>query len=350
MPLSIGYLRSLSVIIGFAFGGSALTHGAEAERDSLVVDGVVRITKSELDTLLGNRLVALRAEEYRIISRTLDARVEARLLELEANDRRIGVEQLVEIEVNGKIAPVTESDIAAVLEASRERFEGQPSDEARSQIRDLLVKQRRISRRRDFVGALRSRGNVRVLVAPPRVTVGNAPGPAKGPTSAPVTIIEYSDFQCPFCSRGAATLRAVAAKYGDRVRIEFRHFPLPVHPDAAKAAEAAMCASEQGMFWEMHDSLFANQKAGFSRDSLKRYATDVGLDRAQFDTCVDSGRHSSDVEKSVEAATRAGVSSTPTFFINGRYESGALPLEPFSAIVDEELRAATSRTPASASR
>ena len=163
--------------------------------------------------------------------------------------------------------------------------------------------------------------------------------PRKGdPATAPVTIVEFSEFQCPYCSRVLPTVEKVMEEYGDKVAVVFRDFPLPMHKEAPKAAEAGHCANEQGKFWEMHDKLFENMRA-LQVDKLKSYAGELGLDQAKFDECLDSGRHAATVDASMKAGQAAGVRGTPAFFINGQFLNGAQPFENFKKIIDAELKA-----------
>src|SRR5262249_6614274 len=154
--------------------------------------------------------------------------------------------------------------------------------------------------------------------------------------NAPVTIVEFSDFLCPFCRRAQPTLSAIEKRYGDKVRFAFRDYPLEqLHPGATRAAEAARCATDQGKFWPYHDRLF--QKATASPDDLKTYAGEVGLDVAKFNECFASGKHAAAVQKDMHEGSRLGIGGTPAFFINGRMVSGAQPLEAFAQIIDDEL-------------
>ena len=170
-----------------------------------------------------------------------------------------------------------------------------------------------------------------------KVEAGNAP--AMGPANAPVTIVEFSDFQCPFCSRVVPTVKQIEEKYKGKVRIAFRNFPLPFHNNAEGAAEAAAAAGEQGKFWEMHDKMFANQQA-LDRPSLDKYAQEIGLNMDKFKSALDSGKEKAAVQADVQYANGLGGGGfgTPTFFINGRKVSGAMPLESFASIIDEELK------------
>jgi len=175
---------------------------------------------------------------------------------------------------------------------------------------------------------------------PPKVEVGQAP--TKGPANAPVTIIEWSDFECPFCARGAERVNEIIAKYGDKVRFAYKHQPLSFHKNAMLAAQASMAAHEQGKFFEYHDLLFANQRS-LERDSLERYAEQLGLDMTKFRSALDSGKYAAYVRKDSQDGSALGATGTPTFFVNGRQIVGAKPLAEFSRIIDEELAKTAAR-------
>jgi protein-disulfide isomerase len=151
-----------------------------------------------------------------------------------------------------------------------------------------------------------------------------------------VTIVEFSDFECPFCVRAEPTVKQILDTYGDKVRLVFKDFPLPIHPNAPKAAEAAHCAGAQNKYWEMHEKLFA---AGgkLAVADLKAHAREVGIDGAKFDQCLDSGEKASVVEANRKAGEEVGVTGTPAFFVNGRPLSGAQPFDEFKKLIDKEL-------------
>jgi protein-disulfide isomerase len=151
-----------------------------------------------------------------------------------------------------------------------------------------------------------------------------------------VTFVEFSDYECPFCKRAETVVDKVVKAYGDKVRVVFGHYPLPMHPNARPAAEAASCANAQGKFWEYHAKLFENQTA-LGADKLKAYAQEVGLDTAKFDECVAKKEFAAAVDKDIAEAGSIGVTGTPAFFINGRMLSGAQPFEKFKEVIDEEL-------------
>ncbi|HVZ87802.1 MAG TPA: thioredoxin domain-containing protein [Polyangia bacterium] len=168
------------------------------------------------------------------------------------------------------------------------------------------------------------------------IHVGDAP--VKGPASAPVTVVAFSDFQCPFCGRAVPTVRQLETDYAGKIRIAFKQFPLPFHDKAHLAAEAALAANAQGKFWQMHDKMFANQQA-LDRASLEKYAQELGLDMAKFKAALDSGKYRDKVDAEDKEGAAAGVTGTPTFFINGTRLVGAQPAEAFKAVIDKELKA-----------
>jgi protein-disulfide isomerase len=211
--------------------------------------------------------------------------------------------------------------------------------EALSQVEQFLRQERAGQRRAEFMAGLRAKAGVKVMLDAPRVTVAAGDDPSKGPADAPVTIVEFSDFQCPYCARVVPTLKQIEQRYGDKVRVVFRDLPLPNHREAPKAAEAATCANEQGRFWALHDLMFQNQQKLAVAD-LKQHAATAGLDAAKFAECLDSGRHAAEWQQDAADAQSYGVQSTPAFFINGRMVVGAVPLENFTRVIDEELQRA----------
>lgn len=160
--------------------------------------------------------------------------------------------------------------------------------------------------------------------------------PSIGPDDAKVKITTYSDFQCPYCSRVVPTLKQIEEEYGDKVQITFRNYPLSFHQYAQKAAEAGECANVQGKFWEMHDMMFSKQNA-LRIEDLKSYAGQLGLDQAEFDSCLDNGEMAAEVTKDFNAGTSAGVQGTPAFFVNSEFVSGAQPFDKFKEIIDKQL-------------
>jgi protein-disulfide isomerase len=266
----------------------------------------------------------------------IDEIVGNRLMEAEAKARGIDRATLVEREIASKAPAPTDADVTAWYQANPARVQGAPLDQVRAPIRSLLVQERTNAARSAFIESLKVKTPVTVSLEPPRVEVADGGRPARGSKDAPVEIIEFSDFQCPFCQRANPTVQRVLSTYGDRIKFVYRHYPLANHPNARPAAEASACAQDQGKFWEYHDRLFANPTKLTDAD-LKQHAAAIGLDTAAFNTCVDSRAHAAGVEADIAAANELGVTGTPAFFVNGRSLEGAQPFEAFKQVIDEEL-------------
>ncbi len=313
--------------------------GGDAPADAVAIVGGTEISRSTLEQRTKGALAQLRQQEYDVRRQALDALVAEELLKKEAARRGTTVDELLKAEVQDKVEPVTTEQVQAQYAAMKARLGQRSEEEGKKLVEQRLTEQRRSGRRAAFLRELRAKGGVRILLDPPRTSVEVADAPTLGPAAAPVTIVEFSDFECPFCARARPTLKRIAEVYGERVRIAFRDYPLPNHPRAPKAAEAAACATDQGKFWEMHDKLFgASPKLDIA--DLKRYAGELGLDAAAFDACLDDGRKAAAVKADLDAGNGYGVNSTPAFFINGRLVSGALPFERFAEVIDDELERA----------
>lgn len=299
------------------------------------------ITEAQVREAAAAQLRRLESEynrnRHQILESQLKQMVETRLFDLEAQARKTTKEELLAGIEGGA---VTDAEVDAFYEENKARIPRPKSDVA-EQIRQYLAQQRLIERKAALQRELETRYKADIRLGPFRQPV-EALGPARGGAAPKVTIIAFSDFECPFCSRFVPALDQVAKKYGDQVRIVFRQFPLDIHANARKAAEASLCAAEQGKFWEMHDAMFANQSA-LAPAALKAKAAELGLKGDAFNTCLDSGKFASRVEADVQAGADAGVDGTPASFINGRLISGAVPFEELAAVIDDELRLAAKK-------
>jgi protein-disulfide isomerase len=303
-------------------------------------------TARQLEEAAGPRLFQIRTQQYQAQRQVLDEEIAKRLLDREASARKLTVEELVKQEVEPKVAPVTEAEQKAFYEQNKARMGPISEAEALKRIEAGLRQQRTAERRAEFIRSLSAKSDVRVLLEPPRLNMAIGDDPARGPADAPITIVEFSDFQCPFCSRATATLKKLDETYTGKIRLVYRDYPLvQIHPNAARAAEAAGCANDQGKFWAMHDTLFSHQDKLAEAD-LKQAAADLGLDTAAFNQCLESGRHAADWKKDAEEGSRYGVTSTPAFFVNGRLIVGAQPYEAFAKVIDEELARKAAAGPA----
>lgn len=295
------------------------------------------ITIEEVDRAAASKLAKVRSDEYEARRTTLDNLIAQQLVEAAAKQANQPVDQWLTAQVEAKVVPPTDAEVAAAYEQNKARLGTQTLEQAKPALVDSLKQQQRARLRQELVAGLRTKAGVKVNLQPPRADVDEAGNPVRGPREAPVSIVTFSDYQCPFCSRAEATINQVREVYGDKVRVVFRDYPLSFHQYAQKAAEAAGCAGEQGKFWELHDKLFANQQK-LTVDDLKKYAAETpGIDAAKFNECLDSGRRADEVKKDFADGAALGVTGTPAFFVNGRFISGAQPFANFEKVIDEEL-------------
>ncbi len=299
-----------------------------------IVDGTP-IPSQVLDAMIQGQLMELRRREDQLRRGALEELVAQALVQREAEARGVSAEELTRTEITDKVQ-VSPAEAKAFYEANRSRFGATTEAEAIPQIVEGLGRQRERERRAAFAQELSVKYPVEVLLEPFRVTVDIGESPVRGRPDAPITIVEFSDFQCPFCVRARPAVNRVREVYGDDVRFAFRHFPLSFHEQAPKAGEAVACAGEQDRFWEMHDRLW--ESAGKLQPAdLKEHAVALGLDPGAFGQCLDSGRHAAVVQRDTAAGAQLGVSGTPAFFINGRPLTGAQPFESFARVIEEEL-------------
>ena len=310
--------------------------------DVVATIGSTSVTLAELDVLaldqpagrFGN--MPLSQAVYEARRAALERLVGDRLIAAEATARGVDSEVLVEQEIGSKVVAPTTTEIAAWYQANPSRVGAATLDQLQGAIAELLTEERADAAREKFVEGLRAKSRVTLSLEPPRLLVTDGGRPARGPATAPVTIVEFSDFQCPYCQTASPTVSKVLETYGDRIRFVYRHYPLPNHPAARPAAEASLCAAEQDQFWPYHDRLFANPTQ-LTNQNLKEHAAALKLDTTKFNECFDSGKHAKEVDVDLAAGNALGVSGTPAFFINGRALSGAQPFEAFKQLIDEEL-------------
>ena len=293
----------------------------EAERTRLfaTVNGE-RITSGDVEDSLRPMIFELQEQIYELRKQQLDLKINDILLEQEALKRKITARALIEAEVTSKVKPVAEADAQKFYEENKDRLNGGEYTQLKPQIMQYLSQQE--SRRAEgaFAEQLRKSAAIQIsLIAPepPAYNIAIDDQPMKGNQAATVTVVEFTDFQCPSCAKSQPVLEAIAAEFGDKVKLVVRDFPLDQHAFAFKAAEAAEAAREQGKYWEYIAILFQNQSA-LEVPKLKEYATQVGLDRQKFDAALDSGKFTEKVRRDLTDGMKIGVNSTPTVFINGR--------------------------------
>src|SRR5713101_7031966 len=294
------------------------------------------IYEHDLEVELGSKLLELRHQEYQMKRQALDELIRKRLFDAEAQKRGISTDKLLEQDVDSKVADPSDEEIEGYYVAVKSQL-NQSFQEIKPQIGKLLKLLKTQQARQDYGDALRAKAEVSVLLRPPKVEVGHDPARVRGEAKAPVTIVEFSDFQCPYCKKAEAILRDLLGKYKGQVKLAYRDFPLrALHPQAQLAAEAGRCAEEQGKFWEYHDALLADQSK-LDEAGLVKTAQTLGLNEKSFQTCLTGGKFNAQVEQDLQEGTKAGVNGTPGFFINGEFVNGTQTEGEFEKIIEREL-------------
>lgn len=342
MKMRSALLIIASVLVGLAIVAVLITAQTPGEKKALAEVGGEVITNQEVRDALGFELAQLEEQLYDLKQQKLDELIDEKVLQLEAARRGVTIDELIEAEVNQKVEPISDEETEVLYEANKDRFNGE-EEELRRQIRNFLENRQRQARRRIFLELLRADAEVAVYLDPPepyRAEVAVEGAPFRGSETAPVTIVKFEDFHCPYCRRVQTTLAQLMLRYGEDLKVVHRDFPLdPIHPQARKAHEAARCAGEQGQFWAYHDILFANPPTA-EKEELTAFAEEAGLDMQAFDTCLEGDAYKDAIQKDVDAGLKLGLSGTPAFFINGRLLSGALPMQDFVEVIDQELKRA----------
>ncbi|OFW18079.1 MAG: hypothetical protein A3H27_14235 [Acidobacteria bacterium RIFCSPLOWO2_02_FULL_59_13] len=298
------------------------------------------IYEEDLTPLIQSQLLQLQQQEYQVKSDALENLINQKLLEAAAQEKGQGKEmtaaQWLEQEVDAKIADPTDGEVEALYEAQKDRI-NKPLAEVKEPIRQALKQTKLQQGREDYFQKLRQDNEVAVFLQPPKIEVSYDPARVLGNPSAPITIVEFSDFQCPFCQRAYPVVKELLSKYDGKVKLAYRDFPLrQIHAQAQPAAEASRCAGEQGKFWQYHDLLFEHF-GKLDNATLSEHAQALELDSGQFEGCLSSGTYRDAIEQDVQEGVQAGVTGTPGFFINGILISGAQPAAAFEKVIEAEL-------------
>jgi protein-disulfide isomerase len=278
-----------------------------------------QITMGDIENSLQPLIFNVQEQVYALRKQDLDVKVNDTLLAQEAQKRQVTTRALLDTEVMAKVPRVTEAQAQAFYNENKDRISGDFA-----QTKALIIQYMQEAKEHDatlaFADQLRRASKVEInLSAPesPVFQISTDDQPSKGNPQARVTIVEFTDYQCPSCALQHPVVERIIKEFGDRVRLVVRDFPLSQHADAPKAAEAAEAAREQGKYWEYTAVLFRNQSA-LSVDKLKQYATELGLDRARFDSSLDSGKFADKVQRDVLDGRKLGVNGTPTLYVNGK--------------------------------
>lgn len=311
------------------------TETPQSKRPIAIIAGESIFDEQLPSTVLG-QLHRFHQQEFETRRAALEEIVNHRLLEAEAHKKAVTVDKLLEMEVDAKVVEPTPGELEAYYQDQKEHV-SESFDQAKPKLKDELKQLKLSSAREAYLKLLQQQAEVAIFVNPPRMKISYDPLRLNGSPNALVTIVEFSDFTCPFCRQVNSTLKKVIAKYQGKVSLAYRDFPMSeLHPQAQLAAEASRCAAEQGKFWEYHDSLF-DSPGNLTREDLAKSAENLHLYAKQFDSCLSSGKYKAQVDQDFQDGLRVGVFGTPGFFINGVFLAGSQPVAAFEKIVDQEL-------------
>jgi predicted DsbA family dithiol-disulfide isomerase len=340
------YAAEIAATIGFAI--VIIIVGSLAPRMLVAAEGTAnpvvatignhKITQQEVDVAvlqnLGN------SQLYDLRKQALNKLIDSYIIDQAAKKANLTPAEYEAHAVDGKGDQVTDDDVRKYYDAHKAAIDSEAGGRSYKEIAPLLKSalQRHSDRehRSAFIEKLRADNDVKVMLEEPRVNVASAGHPFTGGKDATVTIVEFSDFQCPYCRAAEPALKSVRSKYGDKIKFVYMDFPLGMHPHAMDAAVAGRCAAEQDKFWQFHDVIFADQTK-LDPASLKADAVKVGMDPAKFNACFDAKTSMAGIKADQAEGERIGVSGTPTFFINGREMVGAETEQGFSEVIDDEL-------------
>ena len=303
-----------------------------------VVDGSP-IYEDELMPVMGGQWQQLMNQEYQVKSHALEVMVNSRLIAAEAKKKGVEMLDFVNTEIDSKVPEPTEEDAKSAYQESSEK-NNHSYEELAPQIKQSLKEMKISEARKLYVDELRRKSKISILLHPPKYSVSIDLGRVRGPGDAPVTIVEFSDFECPYRLRAYEILKSVLPKFEGKIKFAYRDFPLrSIHSQAQSAAEASRCAGEQDKFWEFHDSVF-NAPGKLANPDLLERAKNLKLDLDSFSTCLSSRKYLSAVENDLQEGVQLGIQGTPAFYINGTMLSGAQPAEVFESTIRAELDAA----------
>lgn len=297
----------------------------------------IEITQQQVDDSVSTRIYPLQRQLYAIRKAALENLVVTKILEREAAARGVSIAELRQQLTDGEIV-VTQAQVEEAYTQNASFFAAMSPDEARERLRLDLENQERMKHYRAGIDALRKKWTVRMNFAAPRFVteLDDGVSPATGAAKAAVTIVEFSDFECPYCRAVQGTLKQVLDIYAGQVRLVFKHLPLEGHRNSLPAARAAYCAGEQDRFWQFHDALFTATE--LSPGLFTQIAGELGLGVTKFQACVNSEQSRAGVVKDLETARVFGVESTPSFIVNGKLVQGALSFADFQKLIEQELK------------
>lgn len=297
------------------------------------VDGRT-LTTVDLERKKAGSLLQARYQYYSSQRKALDQLVDEELLAIAAEHQHVSVDELLEKKVYKDIKDPTEDQLQVYYEGMEST---EPYPAVRDRVLDHIRELRRDKAKAAYIKDLRAQASLRILLAPPVASLNLENAFVKGAKSAPVELVEFADYECPYCQQVNPLLQKLQEEYGDKLSIAYKDFPLPMHHRAQKAAEAARCAGDQGKYWEYHDVLYYSRMLDIN--DLKKHAQVLKLDETRFAKCLDDGKQAEAVKKDLEEGKKMGLPGTPSFFVNGHYFHGAVDYNTLKEMVDQQLPA-----------
>ena len=333
--LALGVSGFLLVNCGCRAGSQSASAQSSDEKPAAVIGNELLYEKDYAPALQG-QLQKIRMAEYELKRKALEAVINKRLLQAEAAKRGVKEEDLLRQEADSRVAEPDESEVERLFVQQMLQGSGQlahSKDEIRQQMKEKVIAQVR----EQFFRGLREQAGVKMYLLPPAIDVSYDSSRVRGNPNAKITLVEFSDFQCPFCRQAYTTVKNLLQKYDGKIKLAYRDLPLQdVRADISGAGEACRCAGDQGQFWPYHDLLFENQ-FGHDSGAFREFSRSLNLNLEQFDECLESGKYKAKVREDFQEAIRLGATGTPYFFINGVPLTGARPQPEFEAIIEAQL-------------
>lgn len=338
-------MKNVSLILcllgssAFLFGSSETTDPVNPGNPVVAeIDGI-KLRLADFESKRPQALFQARNTFYETEKKAVEAYIDDYLIERQAQTEQVTVAELLEKHVNAAIAKNPDE---ATLRIYYEGIEtAEPFEAVKDKILEHLRQRRMAKLKTSYLQTLRSEAKIAILVAPPRVKVSLDQTPVRGAADASVTLVEFADYECPYCQQIQPDLNKLEAEYKGKLAFVYKDVPLPMHSRAQKAAEAAHCAGVQDKYWEYHDLLLNTKELELSQ--LKKGALKLALDATAFDKCLDSGEQAGIVKAHVDEAVKLGIQGTPSFFVNGRFFSGIMSYAQLHQIIEDELRAVSAK-------
>jgi protein-disulfide isomerase len=337
--MKTAHIASL-LVMGLSLTAATLMYGQAAQESLQVVARVsgADLTLTDLQHEEGGKLLQAEYQYYLNERKALEELIDNKLLRDEASKKNLTLDQLLEKEVYKAVKDPTEDQLEVY-------YEGMDSQEPYQAVREDVLQHirelRRTKARTAYVEELRKQAKINVMLMPPTAEVNVSKAYTHGSESAPVVLVEFADYQCPYCQKVNPQIQQLKKEFGDNLTVIYKDFPLPMHHGSEKAAEASRCAGEQGKFWEYHDVLYYSKLLDV--DQLKEHARVLKLDGDRFDTCLDSGAETNAVKKDLDEAKSLGLTGTPSFFVNGHFVSGVVEYAALKDIVSQQMNLYTAK-------